>query len=305
MNLTSLANVRSWVGAQSGITTDDALLSRLILDASQTILNYLQRDDLGYQSVTETISGRGERRVHLRNWPVLSVSDLRIDGTSIPESTSATVWGFFLEPVFGSKSGRAQRVGLRNFGNSPYPVGGFPSGYGMTAYRPVDSNSGREFPTGVGNIEVDYTVGYCVIDEAATIPATTTYTVTPAAPYGSWGADIGVKFSSSGAPLTKITSGTPTTGQYLPPDYTLSTPRTVYTFAAADASKGILLSYSYIPAPIEQACVEMVGERYRYKSRIGLESTSLGGQETASYNMDGLTKPIKARLDPYRLGWGG
>lgn len=304
MNLTSLAQVRSWVGSQAGQTTDDALLSRLIIEASQTILNYLQRADLGYTAVTEVISGRGERKVQLRNWPVIEVSSLAINGVAIPESTSASVWGFFLEPVYGSSSGRAQNVGIRNHASTPYPIGAFPSGYGMTAYRATDGQAEREFPRGVGNIEVGYTYGYCVQDEAQTIPALTTYTITPAAPRGSYAQDLGVKLAN-GTALTKITSGTPTTGQYLPPDVTLSTPRLVYTFAAADAGQAVLLSYNYIPAPIEQACIEIVGERYKYKGRIGLASASLGGQETTSYIVDGLTKAIKSRLDPYRMVWGG
>ena len=63
MNLTYLANVRSWVNSQS--STDDALLNRLIAEASRTILNYLQRADIGLTSVTEIISGRGERRIQM------------------------------------------------------------------------------------------------------------------------------------------------------------------------------------------------------------------------------------------------
>lgn len=304
MNLTSLANVRAWVGSQSGQNADDALLSRLIVEASQTILNYIQRADLGKTTITETISGRGERKLQLRNWPVLDVTGLRIEGTTIPESTAASVYGFFLEPVYGSSSGRAQNVGIRNFNSNPYPVGGYPAGYGMTAYMPTNSQLEREFPRGVGNIEVDYSFGYCVQSEAATIPAASTYTITPAAPRGSWGGDLGVTLAD-GTPLTAIASGTPSAGQYLPPDVSSATPRLVYTFAAADAGKAVLLSYNYIPAPVEQACVEMVGERYKYKSRIGLASTSLSGQETASYVLDGLTKSIKSRLDPYRMTWGG
>ena len=56
---------------------------------------------------------------------------------------------------------------------------------------------------------------------------------------------------------------------------------------------------------IEQACIEIVAERYRYRSRIGQVSQSLGGQETASYKLDALTDVIKTRLNPYRLGWAG
>lgn len=284
MNLTTLANVRAWVGSQSNVTTDDALLSRLIIDASQTILDYLQRADLGHTEITEVVSGRGERKIQLRNWPVVEVSSLSIDGVTVPQSTGATVSGFFLDPVYGSLAGRPQNLGLR--------------GYAQTLPNRLPA-----FPTGVGNIEIGYSFGYCVQNEAATIPATSTYTITPASPRGLFGGDLGVTLAD-GTPLTKITSGTPTTGQYLPPDLTLASPRTSYTFAAADAGKAVLLSYNFVPAPIEQACIELVGERYKYKSRIGLASASMGGQETTSYMVeDTLTAAIKGRLDPYKLVW--
>jgi hypothetical protein len=93
-NLTYLANVRSWVNSQS--STDDALLNRLIAEASRTILNYLQRADIGLTSVTEIISGRGERRIQLRNWPVIAVNSVSINGIAVPASTAPTVYGYFL-----------------------------------------------------------------------------------------------------------------------------------------------------------------------------------------------------------------
>lgn len=300
MNLTTLANVRSWLGSDPTISTDDAMLSRLIASASQVILNYIQRADLGKTTLTETISGRGERKVQLRNWPVLEVTGLRIHGTTIPESTSSSQYGFFLEPIYGSISGRAQNVGIRNFNNNPYPVGGYPAGYGMTAYMPSNALFEREFPRGVGNIEVDYSYGYCVEDEAATIPATSTYTITPSGPYGSWAGNLGVTLAD-GTPMTAITSGTPTTGQYLPPDTTLATPRLVYTFAAADASKGVLLSYNYVPFSVEQACIELVSERYRYKDRIGQRSHSAMGQVTTSFDLSSMPEFVKELLVPYRM----
>ena len=282
MNLTSLANVRAWLGSQQNVNADDPLLQRLIIEASQTILDYLQRADLGYTETTDIVSGRGERKLHLRNWPVIDVTALSIDGVTVSESTSATTSGFFLEPANGSVAGRPQAIGLRGFAQ-------------------VLPNRVPAFPPGVGNIEVSYAYGYCVRDESATIG--TSLKITPRAPRGSFAEDLGVTFAD-GTPLTPITTGTPSTGEYLPPDITLQTPRLFYTFAAADAGKAVLLSYNFVPAPIEQACIELVGERYKYKSRIGLASASMGGQETTSYMVeDTLTAAIKGRLDPYKLVW--
>ncbi len=74
-----------------------------------------------------------------------------------------------------------------------------------------------------------------VDNEAGTIPAPSgpyTVTVTNSA---TWTTDLGVIFAATSLPLTRVASG-PTTGQY-------SVAAGVYTFAAADASLGVKISY--------------------------------------------------------------
>lgn len=73
--------------------------------------------------------------------------------------------------------------------------------------------------------------------ELHTIPATP-YQVTVAPPgSGTFSLDLGVSYAATGAPLVKVASG-PTTGQY-------SVAAGVYTFAAADTTLGVLISYTY------------------------------------------------------------
>lgn len=75
--------------------------------------------------------------------------------------------------------------------------------------------------------------------ETGTIPATPyQITVSGAATFV---ADLGVRFSATGLPLVKVT-GTPITGQYA------VSAGGVYTFAAADTTLGVLISYSYTSA---------------------------------------------------------
>lgn len=291
-NLTYLANVRQWVGSSTDV--NNALLSRLIVQASRLILNYLQRPDIGLTSITETISGRGERKIQLRNWPVISVSDLTVNAISIPASTGPTNYGYFLEPVYGGLAGRAQNLGI---------VGGMNLGAGVglsNGYVGFSTESvwGRGFPRGTGNIAVNYSYGYCIQNEVQTIPYSP-YEVIPYAPYGSWMQDNGVSYQG-GSRLTAV-SGNPSTGQYVPPNLTGDNPTLYYQFSSGDADAVVLLNYNYVPADIEQACIETVGERYRYKSRIGLKSETLGGQETASYDLTGLTMAVLEMLEPYRL----
>ncbi len=72
-------------------------------------------------------------------------------------------------------------------------------------------------------------------NEAGTIP-TTPYqvTVTNSATFGQ---DLGVKFAATGVQLVRVASS-PATGQY-------SVSAGVYTFAAADTTLGVLISYTY------------------------------------------------------------
>ena len=72
--------------------------------------------------------------------------------------------------------------------------------------------------------------------EAGTVPGAPGYTVT-VANAANWQEDYGVVYAASGLPLSKVASA-PSAGQY-------SVAAGVYTFNAADASKPVLISYTY------------------------------------------------------------
>lgn len=175
----------------------------------------------------------------------------------------ANVASYVLEPWHGAPAGFQQKLSLRGF----------------------------TFNRGESNISITYDAGYKVLAELRSIPASGAYTVVPDAPYGSFAEGHSVTFAN-GAALTKVQSA-PAAGQY-----TLSSG--TYTFAASDAGAQVLLSYSFIPADIEHACVALVAERYRYRSRIGEVSKSLGGQESMSYSQKDMPEFIKTLLQPYR-----
>jgi hypothetical protein len=80
-----------------------------------------------------------------------------------------------------------------------------------------------------------------VYDSALTIPPTAgPYTITIAPPSsGTFVADGGVYFSATGVQLTRVASA-PATGEY-----SLVVATGVYTFAAADQAKAVLISYEY------------------------------------------------------------
>ena len=54
------------------------------------------------------------------------------------------------------------------------------------------------------------------------------------------------------------------------------------------------------PPDVEQAVIELVGERFRARERIGLTAKGLGGQETTSFSTKPFNDTVAALLAPYR-----
>lgn len=259
--LTSLERVRDWVGVTTN--NDDLLLSRLIDETSRFILSYLQRPTLFQYIFSDLYDGTGGRVQILRNWPVQSVALVMVDNIIVPASSTPATAGFTLESWDGLPPGRPQSVSLK----------------------------GYDFRRGNNNINIVYTTGFVIKNEAQTVPSSGNYSIAVNAPYGSFGADQGVAYTN-GATLANVVSN-PTQGQY-------AVVGGIYYFAAADASANVQISYSYIPADIEHACMELVGERYRTKNRIGEISKTLGGQETMAFSQKDMSDFITTLLQPYR-----
>lgn len=76
-------------------------------------------------------------------------------------------------------------------------------------------------------------------NEAGTVPATSTYTITTthAADYEE---DLGVVYSATGLPFERVLAGSEAAGKYSVDEAT-----GIYTFASADASAAVLISYTY------------------------------------------------------------
>ncbi|HUZ33104.1 MAG TPA: hypothetical protein VMV19_13525, partial [Xanthobacteraceae bacterium] len=151
------------------------------------------------------------------------------------------------------------------------------------------------FRQGRQNVAVTYDAGYAIQSESASVPAAPgPYTVTAAAPFGPWASDNGVTYNND-TPLTPLTAvaGTPAAGQY-------NVSAGIYTFAATDAGANMLISYGFIPAAINNACIEWVAERYRYRTRIGQSAQTVSGQMTSAYSLKDMPDFVRASLDPYR-----
>jgi hypothetical protein len=272
-DLTTLAVAKAYMSNPP----PDPVLSGLITRISAQIRSALNRNLLVPTSYVQQFSGQWTRQLVLPEWPLITLSSLTVDGVAIS-------------------------IAPQMDGNNPLTA---PYGYRFQPWNGVPPGSpavldliGTSFYGGLQNVVAAYSAGYQVADETQTIPATP-YTVSPKIPFGSWATDQGVIDVATGVAMTAIASGTPAMGEYLPPDPTASTPRLTYLFAAADTGQQVSLTYGFIPADLEQACIELISERASYRSRIGIRSQSLAGQETIAYDLGGITRYVKDVLGDY------
>lgn len=265
-DLVSLADVKRWLDITG--TEDDVLLGQLITQISRAILNVIDRPAILPQDYTDTYDGGNETSVVIRQWPVIRISSCTVDGAAIPpapplgESTSAQA-GYVLERCDKAPPGTMQRLSLRGF----------------------------VFARGIQNVVLGYNAGYQISGEELAVPATPPYSVSATAPYGAWASDGGV-FYPNGVPLTAV-SGPLSAGLYSVADGT-------YAFAQADAGLAVLATYGYVPADLASCCMDWVAERYAYRSRIGQQSKSLGGQETVAFILKDIPDFAAHALLPYR-----
>lgn len=206
-------------------------------------------------SYTQAFDGQGMCTMLLSQYPVTAISALTVNGQTIAARPALTF------PAVYSDGG----------------------GYTFTESGRL-ALSGYEFPRGYQNVTVSWTAGFLIADEAQTIPASALYEL---ATLARWSAgDRGVTFTD-GTALVAV-SGAPAAGEY-------SVSGSVYTFAAADAGLAVLISYAYVPYDVEQACIDTMGDWFKYRERIGVTSKSIDGQSISLTNFTNTGLPVRAR----------
>jgi hypothetical protein len=266
MALTNLTNVKTWLGIDN--TNSDTLLTRLMNAVSVQVLAYCQRPTFNSTPYTWITDGWGRDCMILPEWPVTSIQGVIVDDVIIPPAANASSAGWLCPLWDGHGSGSVAKITL----------------------------SGYCFWQRTANVTIQYTAGYLISGEPHTIPATPgPYTITTDQAPGCWIADSGVTYAN-GTPFVYTASSTPAQGQYTYSSDGLG----VYTFNAADQGQPILVSYSYCPSDVEQVVLDMINERYAYRSRAGVKSRSLGGQESSTYDMSGIPEYARSALNSYR-----
>jgi len=74
----------------------------------------------------------------------------------------------------------------------------------------------------------------------------------------------------------------------------------VFTRRAQNVIVTYTAGYAVTPPDIAQACIELVSQRYRERSRIGEVSRALGGGETVTYSQQDMSDDVKLLLAQYR-----
>src|SRR5579863_2695572 len=74
----------------------------------------------------------------------------------------------------------------------------------------------------------------------------------------------------------------------------------VFTRRAQNVIITYTAGYTATPPDITQACIELVCQRYRERSRIGEVSRALGGGETVSFSQQDMSDDVKLLLSQYR-----
>jgi hypothetical protein len=246
----------------------DALMQRMISAVSTYIQSMLNRTIRNLPYV-EFRSGLGGHTMMLLNFPITNVQGVAINGIQIPS-----------RPPLGTAA-------TTNFIGFGWQTAG-PSGYTFDAYRVM--LNGYDFAHGYSNIQVDYAAGYLVSGEVQTVPGAPFALTTQA----HWNAgDRGVTYAD-GSPLQAVSFGSALTQGSYSVD-----PSGVYYFSANDTGKPVLISYGYVPFDVEQAAVDMIGDWFRYRDRIGQVSMGIEGQ-TILFTNTAITARAAGVLSQYK-----
>lgn len=273
-DLTTFENFSIWYPNISNISVP--LIKQLISATSTIIFNKLNRARLFSQTFTRVFDGQGTYQIVLPDYPVTSISSVQMGAALIPAvplpvpnqtftpNANNTYYGYRVVPWSGNLPGDPAVLEFVN---------------GVWWW-------------GVQNIKITYNAGYLISSEAWTVPSSNQVTVLQ--PQGMWCKDSGVVYASTGVALLPVASA-PSMGEYVPPSD--SAPG-LYTFSSADMGANVLISYSFVPVDLTEACNQFVAERYSYRMRIGEESKSLGGQETIKFMRGGLARSMFPDLPP-------
>jgi hypothetical protein len=284
IDLTTVAAVNAILGQGSAV--DSAIIQAEVTAYSQNILTRTGRSFLsGVRAYTERYNGNGSPELPVRNYPILAIRSVAVNGIAIPASPDFLQSGYAIDT-----EGSICNIALISNGaggSSEWPDerwGVRPGGWGSYGNAPPLGYSAFRFVQGIQNVAVSYVAGYTtdVPSEAQTVAAGP-YTATVANAAAFW-ADAGVTLASDATPLEAVASA-PGPLQYVPPQWNVF-PFGLYTFNTAQASTAMNIAYSYGAPPfdLQEACGRLVAEMYRKRAWIGQVSQAQPQVGTTAYS---------------------
>ena len=263
-DLCDLLGVKAFISPPlTSTTTSDAVLSALISGVSRSIEAYLGRE-LMAQTWTEMRNGSGQDKLALKRFPIIGVSSVTVDGSTIPAAGNPPTqsWGGY------------------TFDNRFVYVGpgflGFP----------------RRFVRGMQNTQVVYSAGYIT-------PGMIAIAALPA-----WGAEtsyaVNAQVSANGYVFTTAAAGTSgATAPEWPAQLGASVTDGTVTWQCTGAAVALFQGAELLPDGIRVAAMQQVALTFKQRTRVGDRGTGEGPQRV-SYFMGALHPTTCAMLDPYR-----
>lgn len=259
-DLTSLQSCKDYLGIKNA--NSDLILSRLITAESRSFLSLTQRTTFAPTTVARIFDGTGTDILMVPDFPLIDVASLVVDGTTVPLLTTAQPSagaGFYFD-----SDGRITLVGASfskiGGGYIGGPWGGSAGGFWFTRARK--------------NVAITYTFGFDAVpvtDEMQQIPTVAPFGVTLNNAF--WLSDVGVKYFTSGTPLTRVYTA-PNVGEYF-----VNTQSGLYSFNVADANTAVLISYTYsgVPEDVQQCVNAMVDYVYGNRGSMGVQTEAISG----------------------------
>jgi hypothetical protein len=286
IDLCTVADVNAWIG-ESSDTVDNDTIQRTITNLSRKAADAVCHRR--FLSKVHTITnirydGTGRDLLVLRDYPIISVAELTVNGLNVPASPDYLQHGFVVD-----QGGEQNTLRMICAGSNTFASGnGWGWGDGEFGYRGLDGG-GLGFVRGVQNVGITYDCGFYEEQDGETftiLSGTTSYTVANAADFYK---DLGV------AGFT-LATGAPLAGQY-------AVSAGVYQFNAADAGKTASISYTYgvVPYDLNQAMVVWAADNVSSREWLGKKAQNIGlsGSTGTSYSRLSIPEQTMDVLEHY------
>lgn len=269
-DLITLANAKAYIGGRIAVDSpDNEILQSLISGCSSFILEHLNRR-IALETYSEARNGSDARALMLRQFPVVSVSEVWLFGRTLVQPAQVNPISGAVMPETGYVIDRDRFVTLpgRFFGPS-------------------------HFRGGANSVLVNYVAGYVT-------PATRAIAALP-----GWQPDSDYAAGSQVAPGNGFlfTTDVPGESGAVLPQFPTGVGSSVQdgdlTWLATDPYTAPVQGARMMPVGIKTAAEQLVALAYRQRDRVGDSGTGLG-PERVNYFMGDMPKTTAMMLKPYR-----